>query len=68
MAARVTAQRYLGTQTSYDLAVFGTTIEGIEVGTAARYPIGTEVAVALPPASCWAYAATEDYARVLAPR
>ena len=67
VAARVTAQRYLGMQTSYDLAVFGTTIEGIEVGTAARYPIGAEVAVALPPESCWAYAATEDDARVMAP-
>ena len=67
ITARVTAQRYLGMQTSYDLAVFGTTIEGIEVGTSARYPTGSDVPIALPPESCWAYAATDDDARVLAP-
>jgi len=67
VTARVTAQRYLGMQTSYDLEVFGTTIEGIEVGTSARYKVGSEVPVALAPESCWAYTATADDAAVMAP-
>lgn len=67
VTAKVTALRYLGMQTSYDLSVFGATIEGIEVGTAARYPVGSEVTVALPPESCWAYAASADDARAMTP-
>ncbi len=67
VTARVAAQRYLGMQTSYDLAVFGTTIEAIEVGTTARYPIGSDVQVSLPPDSCWAYAATAEDALAITP-
>ena len=49
------------------IVFFGATIEGIEVGTAARYPVGSEVTVALPPESCWAYAASADDARAMTP-
>jgi iron(III) transport system ATP-binding protein len=65
--ARVTAQRYLGMQTSYDLDVLGTRVEAIEVGTTARYPVGSTVDISLPPESCWAYTATADDAAVMAP-
>jgi len=59
LLAKVTDKRYLGTQTSYDLAVLGATVEAMEFGTAARYPVGSDVAVAIPPELCWAYPATE---------
>jgi len=57
--AHVSAMRYLGTETVYDLAVFGAEIETREFGTAARHPVGSDVAIAIPPKLCWAYAATE---------
>jgi iron(III) transport system ATP-binding protein len=57
--ATVKEQRYLGTQTSYDLAALGGMVEALEFGTAARYPVGTDVPVAIPPELCWAYPASE---------
>jgi iron(III) transport system ATP-binding protein len=56
-AGRVAAQRYHGTQTVYELAVLGGTLEAIELGTSARFDVGSEVHVVLPPALCWAYPA-----------
>jgi iron(III) transport system ATP-binding protein len=58
--ARVAGRRYQGTQTIYELAMFGGRLEALELGTQARYVIGSEVDVALPPALCWAYPASED--------
>jgi len=57
--ARVLAQRYQGVQTVYDLELFGGRLEVLELGTAARYPVGTEAPVALPRELCWAYPASE---------
>jgi len=57
--ARVTDRRYQGTQTAYSLGMLGAEIEAVEFGTAARYEVGTDVAVAIPPDRCWAYAAAE---------
>jgi iron(III) transport system ATP-binding protein len=57
--ARVLAQRYQGVQTVYDLAVLGGQIEALELGTSARYPIGSDIEIALPPELCWAYPAHE---------
>ncbi|MEO9191199.1 MAG: ABC transporter ATP-binding protein [Acetobacteraceae bacterium] len=54
--ARIIARRYQGVQTVYELAVFGTTIEALEIGTAARYAVDSDIDIALPPESCWAYA------------
>jgi TOBE domain len=56
-AARVTAQRYQGTQTIYELALLGAKLDALELGTAARFSVGGDVAVVLPPALCWAYPA-----------
>jgi iron(III) transport system ATP-binding protein len=56
-AARVQSQHYQGTQTVYELALLGTTIEALEVGSSARWQAGSEVTVALPPELCWGYAA-----------
>ena len=58
--ATVKERRYLGTETAYDLAVFGTDVEAREFGTEARHPVGGTVAIAIPPELCWAYAATEN--------
>ena len=54
--AVVRDMRYQGTQTIYDLDLLGARIETLELGTAARHPVGSEVAVSLPPALTWAYA------------
>jgi iron(III) transport system ATP-binding protein len=53
--ARVLSQRYQGVQTLYELALFNGRIEVLEVGSAARHAVGSEVTVALPAETCWAY-------------
>jgi iron(III) transport system ATP-binding protein len=55
--ARVLAQRYEGTQTVYDLAVLGGQLAVLELGTSARHPVDSDVAITMPPALCWAYPA-----------
>jgi iron(III) transport system ATP-binding protein len=57
--ARVTGQRYQGTQTVYELTALGTQLEALELGTSMRYPIGSDVDILLPPGLCWAYSARE---------
>jgi len=57
--AKVLASRYQGTQTAYDLELFGGQIEVLELGTAARYPVGGEAPITLPRELCWAYPAAE---------
>jgi iron(III) transport system ATP-binding protein len=57
--ARVADTRYHGTQTVYELELLGGRIDALELGTQVRYPVGSTVAVALPPDLCWAYAAHE---------
>ena len=54
-AGRVDTRHYQGTQTVYQIAVLGTTIEALEVGSAARYAEGSAVTVSIPPEVCWAY-------------
>jgi iron(III) transport system ATP-binding protein len=51
----VESQHYQGTQTVYEVTVLGTKIEALEVGSSARWDVGAEVTVALPPEMCWAY-------------
>ena len=58
-AARVAAHRYQGTQTIYELSLLGSQLEALELGTSVRYPVGSEINVALPPELCWAYPAQE---------
>jgi iron(III) transport system ATP-binding protein len=53
--ARVIDRRYQGTQTIYDIDLFGRRMEVLELGTAARHQIGVETSVALPREGCWAY-------------
>jgi iron(III) transport system ATP-binding protein len=53
--ARVTDRRYQGTQTVYDVELFGERLEALELGTAARHEVGMETTVALPREGCWAY-------------
>ncbi len=57
--ARVTGQRYQGTQTVYELSALGGNLEALELGTSARYPVGSDVQISLPPGLCWAYSANE---------
>jgi iron(III) transport system ATP-binding protein len=52
---RVLDRRYQGTQTIYDVALFGERIEVLELGTAARHATDAEVSVTLPRDRCWAY-------------
>jgi iron(III) transport system ATP-binding protein len=54
-AARLTDRRYQGTQTVYDLELFGKRLEALELGTAARHEVGVETTVALAREGCWAY-------------
>jgi iron(III) transport system ATP-binding protein len=53
--ARVTDRRYQGTQTVYDIDLFGRRLEVLELGTAARHEVGVETAVSLAREGCWAY-------------
>ncbi len=55
--ARVLSQRYQGVQTLYELELFGAGIEVLEVGSAAHHKVGSDVTIALPPETCWAYPA-----------
>ena len=52
---RVIDRRYQGTQTVYDIDLFGARLEALELGTAARHQIGVETSVALPREGLWAY-------------
>jgi iron(III) transport system ATP-binding protein len=53
--ARVVDRRYHGTQTVYDIDLFGRRLEALELGTAARHQVGAETSVSLPREGCWAY-------------
>jgi len=53
--ARVTDRRYQGTQTVYDIDLFGHRLEALELGTAARHTVGVETPICLPKEACWAY-------------
>ena len=53
--ARVLDRRYQGTQTVYDIDLFGRRLEVLELGTAARHQVGVETSVSLPREGCWAY-------------
>src|SRR3954466_9713124 len=53
--AKVTDRRYQGTQTVYDIALFGKRLEALELGTAARHEVGAATTVALAREGCWAY-------------
>ena len=53
--ARVSGRRYQGTQTAYEIDMFGRKLEVLELGTAARHQVGAETQVSLPRECCWAY-------------
>jgi iron(III) transport system ATP-binding protein len=53
--ARVIDRRYQGTQTIYDIDLFGRRLEVLELGTATRHEIGVDAPVSLPREACWAY-------------
>jgi iron(III) transport system ATP-binding protein len=53
--ACVTDRRYQGTQTVYDVELFGKRLEALELGTAARHEVGVATTVALAKEGCWAY-------------
>ena len=50
-----TDRRYQGTQTVYDIDLFGHKLEALELGTAARHAVGVETPISLPKEACWAY-------------
>src|SRR5215831_7873016 len=53
--ARVLDRRYQGTQTIYDIDLYGQKLEVLELGTAARYEVGANVPISLPRDALWAY-------------
>ena len=61
-AARVLRQQYQGVQTTYELDLFGNSIEVNELGTGPRFAEGTQVFVSLPPELCWGYSRQEESA------
>jgi iron(III) transport system ATP-binding protein len=54
-SAQVLDRRYQGTQTVYEIDLFGRRLEALELGTAARHQVGVETSVSLPREGCWAY-------------
>src|SRR5262249_24501602 len=46
--AEVLDRRYQGTQTIYDIDLYGQKLEVLELGTAARYEVGANVPISLP--------------------
>ena len=52
LQARVLDRRYQGTQTVYDIELFGRRLEVLELGTAARHDIGSATPVTLPRDAC----------------
>ena len=55
--AQVIAQHYQGTMTVYELGLQGSRIEAVDVGSATRFPVGSDVTIGIPPNACWAFAA-----------
>jgi iron(III) transport system ATP-binding protein len=55
-SARILSRHYQGTQTVYEISLFGQMIEAIEVGSGIRHAVDDTVAVGLPPEVCWGYA------------
>lgn len=55
LRARVLDRRYQGTQTVYDIDLFGHKLEALELGTAARHQVGADAPVSLPRDALWAY-------------
>jgi iron(III) transport system ATP-binding protein len=53
--AQVIDRRYQGTQTVYDIDLFGRRMEALELGTAARHEIKAEALVSMPREICWAF-------------
>ncbi len=53
--ARVVDRRYQGTQTVYDIDLFGRRLEALELGDRGPPRIGGETSVSLPREGCWAY-------------
>jgi iron(III) transport system ATP-binding protein len=53
--ASVVDRRYQGTQTIYDIDLFGHRLEVLELGTAARHAVGVDAPVSLPKEACWAF-------------
>jgi iron(III) transport system ATP-binding protein len=53
--ARVLDRRYQGTQTVYDIDLFGHRMEVLELGTAARHQIGADAPITLARDALWAY-------------
>jgi iron(III) transport system ATP-binding protein len=54
-SAHVVDRRYQGTQTVYEIDLFGRRLEVLELGTAARHQVGVETPVSLSREGCWAY-------------
>jgi len=53
--ARVVSAQYQGSQTAYTLALFGGTIEAIELGSGVSLTTGQVVPISLPRELCWAF-------------
>ena len=53
--ARVVDRRYQGTQTAYDIDLFGRRLEVLELGTAVRHEVGATAPVTLPREALWAF-------------
>src|ERR1700744_585180 len=53
--ARVLERRYQGTQTVYEIDMFGKRLEARELGTAAGHQVGVDTMICLPREACWAY-------------
>jgi iron(III) transport system ATP-binding protein len=55
---QVVSRNYQGTQTVYEISLFGQTVEALEVGSSIRHAVDAPVTVALPADVCWGYAAS----------
>src|ERR1700732_2995649 len=53
--ADVVEARYQGTQTVYDIDLFGHRLEVLELGSAARHQVVIDTPISLPKETCWSY-------------
>ncbi len=55
-AGRVVRRRFHGGQSVYTVALLGTELDVVELGTAPRFASDADVLVSIPPDLCWAFA------------
>ena len=59
LSGRIVRRRFHGGQSVYTVAVLGTELDVVELGTSPRFAPGADVAVGVSPELCWAFRVSE---------